>query len=292
MALRFSRLKSEMPYFENADALSIESVLDLMFDLYSDVEEGIGIGPEDCGCDDSDALTENLIWMGTVFQNIYRVYSKEISAAGSSNQNRLIRIRADLDREIQTLLERKNTYEKTKERVVVLQKEKRTLEGELSECREKQSELKALENRVAQLKKEKAKADEDWKKSQNDCQKLEKAISETTGEIDKLDEKIRDELTPHMKELTDTLTERQNELKRLNTKIQSGDEQSERLKGQIEKLQSDIENSDQEGILLRLQEQESALKQEKNELAELGLKIEQCEKDILEIRERDRKSVV
>lgn len=259
MPLHFSRLKNEMSYFENADELTIESVLDLMFDLYSDVAEGIGIGPEVCECDDSDALAENLIWMGTVFQNICRIYGKDIAVSNRSNQERLAGIQTDLEEEVLTLLNRKDAYEKTKARVVSLQKEKRILEGELSECKQKQPDLKTLENRVEQLKQEKEKAERDRNTKQDDCRQM-------IEEIDRLNVEIA-ELTPSVNVLTSTLKARQDALMSLNTQINSDDVQIQKLNEQIERLRKDIERSDRVGILRHLQEQKSELEQIKTEIA-------------------------
>lgn len=287
MPLHFSRLKNEMSYFENADELTIESVLDLMFDLYSDVEEGIGIGPEVCECDDCDALIENLIWMGTVFQNICRIYGENIAVSNSVNQESLAGIRADLEQEVLVLLKRKDAYEKTKDRVVALQKEKRILEGELSVCKQRQPDLKTLENRVNQLKEEKDKAEQDRNTRQNNCSRMKVEIENITEEIGRLDEEIA-ELTPSVNVLTSTLNARRGALTSLNAQIESGDVQIQNLNDKIERLRKDIERSDREGILRHLQDQKSELEQIKTEIAGCISVTRQYEKEIRGAEEEKR----
>lgn len=277
-----------MSYFENADTLTIESVLDLMMDLYNDVAEGIGIEPEVCECDDGDALAENLIWMGTVFQNICRLYRSNIASSGRVNLERLATMYRDLEQEVKTLQRRKVTYENETARLVELQKKKRNLEGELSDIRQKQPELEALQYKVEQLKVEKEQVEQKWAVSRSARTQIETTITQTRGLINDLDEQIRDRSAVKA-ELEKTQTLRGKELLDLNAQIKSGDTEISKLNGQIEALRKDIAQSDKAGILRNLQNQQFELEQEKRAIEVCIAEIRTCEREIKEAREEKAK---
>lgn len=268
MSLRFNVLKEEMEYFENAESLAIESFLDLMRDLYRDVENGVGIDPESCVCEDSDELAGNLIWLGALFQKIYRNYQYDISRSGASDRVQLKKVSTDLEREIKALQKEKQDCEDMRVQAAAKEKEKRRLEGEIALLKQKLPDLKILENQNRTLELEKDAEQKKWDDAQELKESLTGDIKNIEQKIKELHKEIKEQITPKLAQLGRDLNEAQKKHNGLNEQIQLDDEKVKKLKKQNEDLRRDIDNSDKQGILRQLEEKKTELQREKDAIAD------------------------
>ncbi len=286
MSLRFKRLKEEMGYFENVDSLTIESFLNLMVDLYRDVENGIGIDPENCACDDSDELVTNLTWLGTLLQQICLNYQYDIAQSDASEREQLRKVSTELEREVKALRKEKQACEDMRMQAAAKEKEKRRLEGEIALLKQKMPELKILENQNRALEQEKNAEQRKWDAASNLKKMMTEEIEKTRNNIKIINQELENRINPKLEQLRQELKERQEELGGLNEQIHVDDEKVRKLKKQTEELRRDIDNSDKQGILHRLKEKKSELEREKEAIARADREILRYEGEIRAVKEK------
>lgn len=258
MLLNFSRISADMEFFRDSNSFTVEALMDLMSDLYSDIAEGMHVKPEACESEDADAMVANLIWLGTLFQKIHCAQANTIAQANSAAVKQLSDLKLELDQQL-GMLDTELEFH---------QNEKLRLEEKVALQEQKNTELEELEAEIQKLQNRSIAAEKTLDEARTRSISLKSEIVSLEAQTKEMDDSITEELQPRLRQATTEKNAKQSELDRIFDSIEVADGEIKTLKKQIRDMRKNLEDSNKMQIIKNLEQEKIKLHAQEKKIEE------------------------